>query len=201
LFFDQEDFWTNDRIEAYLGGVSDPTEMIILDLFSEAEPQWQRTQSYYGKRWVWCLLHDYGGNMGLEGNLIDLTVNPLYALKQTSSMAGVGLSMEGQEGNEIVYNLLLDQAWVATSLDSAQYVVDWVERRYGVNVTTPGILQAWDLLRTSAYNNTYADGVNSVVKSIYVLSPAGMRLTRLGIAAGDIGVDEPYWTSWDDCIL
>jgi alpha-N-acetylglucosaminidase len=57
LFFDQADFWTIDRVEAYLNGVEDPTEMIILDLFSEAEPQWNRTESYYGKKWAWCLLH------------------------------------------------------------------------------------------------------------------------------------------------
>jgi len=110
LFFDQESFWSTDRIEAYLGGVEDPSEMIVLDLFSEVAPQWNRTQSYYGKRWIWCLLHgtsphccsylDYGGNLGLEGNLGDLTTQPLFALENTVSMAGVGLSMEGQEGNE-----------------------------------------------------------------------------------------------------
>jgi len=55
-----------------------------------------------------------------------------------------------------------------TSIDSAQYVVNWIERRYGPNNTTPEILQAWDLLRLSVYNNTYAAGVNSVVKSIFV---------------------------------
>ena len=44
---------------------------------------------------------DYGGNMGLEGNLQDLTTQPLYALKNTVSMAGMGLAMEGQEGNEV----------------------------------------------------------------------------------------------------
>jgi len=109
--------------------------------------------------------------MGLEGNLVDLTVNPLYALANTPSMAGVGLAMEGQEGNEIVYNLLLDQAWVNTSIDSAMYVVDWVERRYGPNNTTPEILQAWELLRVSAYNNTYSAGVISVAKSIFVPPP------------------------------
>jgi alpha-N-acetylglucosaminidase len=98
-------------VEAYLTGVEDPTEMIVLDLFSEAEPQWNRTKSYYGKKWVWCLLHgtfsifitdvDYGGNMGLEGNLQDLTTEPLYALHNTVSMAGMGLAMESQEGNEV----------------------------------------------------------------------------------------------------
>ena len=71
--------------------------------------------------------------------------------------------------NKIVYNLLLDQAWSNTPIDSARYVVDWIERRYGPTNTTPQILQAWDLLRLSAYNNTYQAEVNSVVKSIFVI--------------------------------
>jgi alpha-N-acetylglucosaminidase len=36
-------------------------------------------------------------------------------------MVGYGLSPEGQEGNEIVYNLLLDQAWSSTPLDTQVY--------------------------------------------------------------------------------
>jgi hypothetical protein len=39
--------------------------------------------------------------MGLEGNLMDLTTQPIYALQNTVSMAGMGLAMEGQEGNEV----------------------------------------------------------------------------------------------------
>jgi hypothetical protein len=39
--------------------------------------------------------------MGLEGNFEDLTTEPLYALQNTVSMAGMGLAMEGQEGNEV----------------------------------------------------------------------------------------------------
>jgi hypothetical protein len=39
--------------------------------------------------------------MGLEGNLQDLTTEPLYALQNSVSMAGMGLAMEGQEGNEV----------------------------------------------------------------------------------------------------
>jgi len=78
----------------------------------------------------------------------------------------------------IVYSLLLDQAWSNTSIDSAQYVVDWVERRYGPQNTSPQILQAWDILRLSAYNNTYTAGVSSVVKSIFELQPNTTGLTN-----------------------
>lgn len=64
LFYSSESFWTNERVEAYLSGVDD-SDMLILDLFSESQPQWQRTSSYFGKPWIWCELHDYGENMGL----------------------------------------------------------------------------------------------------------------------------------------
>ena len=70
--------------------------------------------------------------------------------------------------DKIVYALLLDQAWSNTSIDSAKYVVDWVERRYGPKNVTPQILQAWDILRLTVYNNTYKEQVSSVVKSIFV---------------------------------
>ena len=39
LFYSSLTFWTNERVEAYLGGVDD-ADMLILDLFSESQPQW-----------------------------------------------------------------------------------------------------------------------------------------------------------------
>nr|POE65913.1 alpha-n-acetylglucosaminidase [Quercus suber] len=59
LFYSSLTFWTDDRVEAYLSGATND-EMIILDLFSESQPQWQRTNNYFGKPWVWCELHGYG---------------------------------------------------------------------------------------------------------------------------------------------
>jgi alpha-N-acetylglucosaminidase len=49
--------------------------MIVLDLYNEAQPQWNRTSSYFGKPWIWCELHNYGGNMGFEGNLEVLRIS------------------------------------------------------------------------------------------------------------------------------
>lgn len=40
LFFEMSQFWTLDRITAYLEGVPGNDGMIILDLYSEAEAQW-----------------------------------------------------------------------------------------------------------------------------------------------------------------
>jgi alpha-N-acetylglucosaminidase len=175
LFYSNSDFWTNERIEAYLSGVEEDSDMLILDLFSESQPQWQRTSSYYGKPWIWNELHDYGGNQGLYGQIDNVTINPIEALSNSSSLVGFGLTPEGQEGNEIMYSLLLDQAWSSAPINTAHYFHDWVTTRYShatncSSALPSGLYKAWELLRTSAYNNTHLTS-NAVPKSIFELAP------------------------------
>ncbi|KAH7351012.1 putative alpha-N-acetylglucosaminidase [Rhexocercosporidium sp. MPI-PUGE-AT-0058] len=180
LFYDQSDFWIEERIEAYLGGVENDQDMLIIDLFSESAPQWQRTNSYFGKPWLWCQLHGFGGNMGLYGQIENVTINPIEALAGSSSLVGFGLTMEGQEGNEIMYDLLLDQAWSASPINTESYFHNWVTRRYaGTGVIPQGVYNAWDLMRTTVYNNTNS-GFVSVPKSIFELSPNISNMFHLG---------------------
>lgn len=173
LFYSSSTFWTQPNVEAYLGGVSDNTDMIVLDLFSESQPQWNnaRVNSYYGKPWIWCQLHDYGGNLGMYGQIENVTINPIEALANASSLVGFGLTMEGQEGNEIMYDLLLDQAWSGSPIDTEAYFYNWVTRRYSGNGSVPTELYtAWDMMRTTVYNNTNLT-TTAVTKSIFELSP------------------------------
>ncbi|KAK4949695.1 hypothetical protein LTR10_011536 [Elasticomyces elasticus] len=184
LFFSNSDFWTNDRVEAFLGGVTKNTDMLILDLFSETQPQWQRLDSYYGKPWIWCELHGYGGNQGLYGQVMNVTINPISALANSSSLVGFGLTMEGQEGNEIMYDLLLDQAWSGSPIDLTTYFHNWATTRYS-NATQgtlpPQMYQTWDALLHSVYNNTNLTAAQAVTKSIYELAPnATGLLNRTG---------------------
>lgn len=54
--------------------------MLVLDLQSETFPQFDRLDGYFGQPFIWCLLHNFGGVLGLFGsfekinqvNLIDL---------------------------------------------------------------------------------------------------------------------------------
>ncbi|KAK7521314.1 putative alpha-N-acetylglucosaminidase [Phyllosticta citriasiana] len=178
LFYSNSDFWTDQRVEAYLSGVEEDNDMLILDLFSESQPRWQRTNSYYGKLWIWCQLHDYGGNIGLYGQVENITINPVEALANSSTLVGFGLTMEGQEGNEIIYDLLLDQSWSSTQIDTTTYFSNWVSSRYADNSSIPSELYAaWDMLRSTVYNNT-ALTTNAVTKSIFELQPALYGLTN-----------------------
>lgn len=182
IFASDPGYWTNARIEAFLGGVPDDTDLIILDLFAESRPQWQRTNSFYGKSWIWCQLHDFGGNMGLYGQVENVTKSAIQAAEGSESLSGFGLSLEGQEGNEVIYDLLLDQAWSKTPIETESYFHDWVSARYGGN---PGSLPqelytAWDIVRGTVYNNTDLR-VTAVPYSILELLPNTANLQgRLG---------------------
>ncbi|EIW77482.1 glycoside hydrolase family 89 protein [Coniophora puteana RWD-64-598 SS2] len=175
LFFSSADFWTPERVEAYLAGVpgdDDGSGMLILDLYSEAQPQWQRLSSYFGKRWIWCELHDYGGNMGFEGNFANVTEAPLAALASPNvSMVGVGLTPEGMEGNEIIYDVLLDQAWSSSPINKTEYAQAWATRRYPADELPECAIEAWQTLAATVYSNT-DPGSQATVKSILELEPA-----------------------------
>jgi alpha-N-acetylglucosaminidase len=189
LFYSKSEFWTNERVEAYLSGVESNDDMLILDLFSESIPEWRRTNSYFGKSWIWCQLHNFGGNMGLYGQIQNLTQNATEARLESPSMVGYGLSMEGQEGNEIVYDLLLDQAWSATPVDTRQYFHKWVTSRYAGQKEIPiELYAAWDLMRQTVYNNTNLTTL-SVAKSIVDLEP---RLWNLVDVVGTHGTNLNY---------
>ncbi|KAK2608597.1 hypothetical protein QQS21_002823 [Conoideocrella luteorostrata] len=172
LFYSSRDFWTQPRIDAYLGGVTDNQGMLILDLYSEANPQWQRTSSYSGKRWIWCQLHNFGGNMALEGRVQTITSGPIDALSQSQSLVGFGLTPEAYEGNEIVYDILLDQAWSSSPISTQDYFRNWATKRYAFSSSIPAeVYQAWEILRTYVYSNTRTD-IPQVPVATYQLRPA-----------------------------
>ncbi|GLI80722.1 hypothetical protein PoHVEF18_009079 [Penicillium ochrochloron] len=188
LFYAQSAFWTEERIEAFLSGVEDNNDMLILDLFSESAPQWRRTRSYYGKPWLWCQVHDYGGSMGLYGQLTNITVNATQARDESPSMVGYGSTMEGQEGNEIIYTALLDQAWSTTPLDTERYFHDWITARYsGCGSMPKELYEAWEGLRTTVYDNTNTS-VTSVIKSAYEIRPS-LENIRVGFQSTELSYD------------
>lgn len=49
--------------------------------------------------------------MSLYGQIMNDAINPIKAFHNSSSLISFGLTPEGQEGNEIMNDLLLDQAW------------------------------------------------------------------------------------------
>ncbi|CAM4853056.1 unnamed protein product [Rotaria socialis] len=150
------DFWTTDRVKSYLSKVP-PGNMILLDLFSEARPQYPRFESFYGHFYIWNMLHDFGGNNDLFGSLVNVNDGPQAARNYSGQyMIGVGITMEGINQNEIMYEFALEQSWRSPLSDGAldEWLVNFVMRRYTSTDAIPSsALYAWQLLGNSVYHN------------------------------------------------
>nr|AIG55486.1 secreted protein [Thraustotheca clavata] len=160
-------YWTDERMKAYIGGVPDD-KMIILDLYSDVQPLWQKSHNYYGKPWIYCVLHNFGGNLGLRGDLPTLAKDPVEARTASKgTMVGIGLTMEGIFQNYIVYDLSLEMAWNSQSIDVEKYVDEFIIARY--HSTNKPARSAWNRLAHSVYNVT--KGFGGVTKNVITRRP------------------------------
>jgi alpha-N-acetylglucosaminidase len=143
-------FWTPNLVEAYLSGAPNDA-MIILDLNSEAGPLAPQFNQYYGKPWVWNMLHNYGGVRGMYGNLTCIATGPLQSLQApNSTMIGIGFTPEAIEQNPVMYELLTSTFWASEPIDVTVWLRDYVTQRYGGE--SAWALTAWDFLVNAVYN-------------------------------------------------
>eukprot|EP00475_Leptophrys_vorax_P018494 TRINITY_DN2529_c0_g1_i1.p1 TRINITY_DN2529_c0_g1~~TRINITY_DN2529_c0_g1_i1.p1 ORF type:complete len:618 (-),score=137.25 TRINITY_DN2529_c0_g1_i1:562-2142(-) len=173
MFF-YSSFWTDKTIPPYLSGVPDD-RLIILDLYSDASSTWKKTNFYYGKYFIWCMLHNFGGNLGLYGRLPFISTDPISALEADgSTMIGTGMTPEGINQNFIVYDLMSEMSWRRVAPDLDSWVRSFVARRYGIkdvdsSELTP-VFAAWKVLQDRVYDcNTPAS--MGIPKSLIVLRP------------------------------
>lgn len=150
LFHDKRDFWKPAQMKAYLGAVPDE-HLIVLDLWGEEFPIWDRTEAFYGKPWIWCMLHNFGGRNMLFGNTSKLAKEPARVLADSAKgrLVGLGAVPEGIEQNPVVYSLLFSQIWRNTAVDLDDWFETYIESRYGCR--DEDAAKAWDILRKTVY--------------------------------------------------
>ena len=163
LFYNDRKFWKAPQIKALLDAV--PNEhMILLDLAAEIEPIWKRTDAFYGKPWIWNMLHNFGGNISMFGRMETVATAPAAALhdKNAGQMQGIGLTMEGIEQNPVLYELMTDHTWRDSAIDLQLWLPTYIRNRYGV--TDDNALKAWKILAATAYNGkALRDGAESII--------------------------------------
>ncbi|XP_020709840.2 alpha-N-acetylglucosaminidase [Athalia rosae] len=150
LFVHELSFWTEPRVEAFLTAVP-VGKMIVLDLQSEQFPSYERLGSYYGQPFIWCMLHNFGGTLGLLGsaNIINNRVFEGRNMRN-STMIGTGLTPEGINQNYVMYDLMTEMAYRREPADLDIWFEKYATRRYGA--WNEYAVQAWQKLRTSAYD-------------------------------------------------
>ena len=134
-------------------------DLIVLDLFAESRPQWGDPESTwyrkegFGKHdWLYCMLLNYGGNVGLHGKMKHV-IDEFYKAKTSSfgkTMKGVGMTMEGSENNPVMFELLCELPWRPARFDKDEWLKNYTVARYGK--ADKAIQDAWLLLSNTIYN-------------------------------------------------
>ncbi|OQP54493.1 alpha-N-acetylglucosaminidase [Niastella yeongjuensis] len=163
LFYSDRKFWKAPQIEALLKAVPD-NKMILLDLAAEIEPVWKRTDAFYGKPWIWNMLHNFGGNVNLFGRMDGVAAGPAQALndKASGKLWGIGLTMEAIEQNPVMYELMTQHTWQTTPVELDDWIPQYVLNRYRTN--NKELVNAWQILRRTVYNGALIrDGAESII--------------------------------------
>jgi len=203
LFINERSFWQEPQVRAYLSGVPND-RMIILDLFTEYSPVFSRVNNYYGKKWIWCMLHNFGGNPGMWGNLSHILTQPHLdrGAGSDNTMDGVGITMEAIGQNYVVYEAMLENRWLSQPVPPRQWLNDYVQRRYGEKIgKSTEVQNAWVILESVVYcapthNVSYIESVpyiRDLVNSPLRVDALNKPVSNNGIT----GTLADLWNAWN----
>ena len=146
----RSEFWTRERIHAFLDAV--PSErLMVLDLWAEHAPLWSTTDRFADRPWLWCVVHNFGQRSGLFGD-VQALVRRFRAAEDGAAagqLRGIGLAMEGLDTNPAVYDLVADLAWREPPEDVTDWLVAWAQRRYGTD--DDRVREVWRVLAATVY--------------------------------------------------
>ena len=169
--------WTENPRQQVLDAL--PTDrLLVLDLFSECRPMWgapsvwHRPQGYGDHPWLFCLLENFGANVGLHGRIDQLIDN--YRLARTHPLGkhlkGFGFTMEGSENNPVMFELMSELPWRELSVTREQWLKDYVRARYGSD--DPDVQEAWRILGATIYNCPVGNNQQGPHESIFCSRPS-----------------------------
>ena len=149
-------------------------DVVVLDLFSESRPQWgapsspwYREEGFGDHPWIYCMLLNFGGNVGLHGKMetvIDGFYDALEHPRAGRTLRGVGLTPEGIGNNPVMYELLTELPWRAGRFTRAEWLHGYLGARYGRH--DERVEAAWELLARSVYacpKSSTQEGTNESV--------------------------------------
>ena len=162
MFGYQRYIWDYETLGALVSKVPDQ-KMLLLDLavdynkhFWHSEVNWEYYKGFYNKQWVYSVIPNMGGKVGMTGVLDFYANGHLEALKSPNkgNLIAHGMAPEGIENNELIYELITDAGWSKQHIDIKQWLKNYSENRYGKAPET--LMTAWDYLLSSCYG-TFTD--------------------------------------------
>ena len=127
-------------------------------------------RGFAGHDWLFCMLHNFGGNIGLYGRIPTLCGDLAEAEAKSTALKGIGLAPEGIETNPVVYELMTELPWHDGPVDADKWIKDYASARYGKS--TPAVDKAWQLLKNSVYNCPRGNTQQGTAESVFCARPS-----------------------------
>lgn len=142
---------------------------LVLDLYAEKTPQWliddpavHGGSNFGDTPWLFCMLNNFGGRMGLSGHLDTLDTRYRDALVDGRSLYGVGITPEASLTNPLLFDFFFDMIWRKPGklqpINLADWLTHYAQRRYGASVKASPDLIAWTRLVYKAAFNMRGQG-------------------------------------------
>lgn len=159
MFGYQRHIWDYETLGALVSRVPDD-KMLLLDLavdynkhFWHSEVNWEYYKGFYNKQWVYSVIPNMGGKVGMTGVLDFYANGHLEALSSANrgNLVAHGLAPEGIENNEVLYELVTDAGWSSRRIDVCDWLKRYSQNRYGA--APEHLMTAWDYLLKSVYGS------------------------------------------------
>ena len=105
--------WTTPKQGSYLKGfveATPPGKFVVIDMSTNGEGEWRKwnNASFFGGRYIWTSLHDFGGTDGMKGDLSRVSNVGFFDEEQEGKgFWGTGFTPEGIDQNPVYYDFLL----------------------------------------------------------------------------------------------
>lgn len=150
-FMNKRQFWTPPRFKAFLDATRND-RMLVLDLYCETMPMWDKTDAFCGKPWLWCNVQSFGRVVRLNAAL-ERNNQGLFAARRDPARAqlvGLGFVNEGLCYNPVAYDLMFENAWRDAPVDLKPWIAGYAHHRYGrASAAAEG---AWQILLDTVLN-------------------------------------------------
>ncbi len=120
---------------------------LVLDLYAEKSPNYVKgkpgnprhgySEEFDGTPWIYCMLNNFGGRMGLHGHLDNLIKDLPKVFNTTKKNVGIGLVPEASENNPLLYDFIFEAIWQDNAaeplpeMDIDRWLYEYSIRRYG----------------------------------------------------------------------
>ena len=102
--------WQGNPSAGLINGLNGRKEhALVQDLYAEKDTHWNDSSYSGGKEfqktpWVYCMLNNFGGRMGLHGHMDNIVSGVVDAANNSEMLTGIGITPEGSQNTPVHYD-------------------------------------------------------------------------------------------------